>query len=282
MALDVARARACRRDARARAGAARAASWRRASCASPTRTWSAPFASCRSSAATTRAGSRWSRSAAPAACTRARSRARSTSATVLVPRHAGVLSALGMLVADVTRDYSASVLRAGDRSAARDLDAALCAARVARAARTSAARDLPAARVSDRAADGRALRRAVVRDHRAVPADYPRGVRSPARPAVRLRESRARRRGRGRARPRRRTHRRSRAAVHADPRRVDAAAGRGARQARFDGTATCGRRSTLGQISARRARAWSSGHHRWRGDRRRAARVAFASTVRQC
>ena len=33
-------------------------------------------------------------------------------ATVLVPRHAGVLSALGMLVADVTRDYSAAVLRA--------------------------------------------------------------------------------------------------------------------------------------------------------------------------
>src|SRR6185295_18917864 len=32
--------------------------------------------------------------------------------TVLVPRHAGVLSALGMLVADVTRDYSATVLRA--------------------------------------------------------------------------------------------------------------------------------------------------------------------------
>jgi N-methylhydantoinase A/oxoprolinase/acetone carboxylase beta subunit len=32
--------------------------------------------------------------------------------SVLVPRHAGVLSALGMLVADVVRDYSASVLRA--------------------------------------------------------------------------------------------------------------------------------------------------------------------------
>src|SRR6185295_11440610 len=29
----------------------------------------------------------------------------------IVPRHAGVLSALGMLVADVTRDYSASVLK---------------------------------------------------------------------------------------------------------------------------------------------------------------------------
>jgi N-methylhydantoinase A/oxoprolinase/acetone carboxylase beta subunit len=35
--------------------------------------------------------------------------------TVIVPRHAGVLSALGMLVADVTRDYSASVLKASDQ-----------------------------------------------------------------------------------------------------------------------------------------------------------------------
>jgi N-methylhydantoinase A/oxoprolinase/acetone carboxylase beta subunit len=31
--------------------------------------------------------------------------------TVIVPRHAGVLSALGMLLADVTRDYSRSILR---------------------------------------------------------------------------------------------------------------------------------------------------------------------------
>jgi N-methylhydantoinase A/oxoprolinase/acetone carboxylase beta subunit len=31
--------------------------------------------------------------------------------TVIVPRHAGVLSAFGMLVADVTKDYSATVLR---------------------------------------------------------------------------------------------------------------------------------------------------------------------------
>jgi N-methylhydantoinase A/oxoprolinase/acetone carboxylase beta subunit len=31
--------------------------------------------------------------------------------TIIVPRHAGVLSALGMLLADVTKDYSASVLR---------------------------------------------------------------------------------------------------------------------------------------------------------------------------
>jgi N-methylhydantoinase A/oxoprolinase/acetone carboxylase beta subunit len=32
-------------------------------------------------------------------------------ATVIVPRHAGVLSALGMLLADVTKDYSVTVLR---------------------------------------------------------------------------------------------------------------------------------------------------------------------------
>jgi N-methylhydantoinase A/oxoprolinase/acetone carboxylase beta subunit len=36
--------------------------------------------------------------------------------TVIVPRHAGVLSALGMLVADVTRDDSASVLLPADRA----------------------------------------------------------------------------------------------------------------------------------------------------------------------
>jgi N-methylhydantoinase A/oxoprolinase/acetone carboxylase beta subunit len=42
--------------------------------------------------------------------------------TVIVPRHAGVLSALGMLVADVTRDYSISVLRASDRVSVQELD----------------------------------------------------------------------------------------------------------------------------------------------------------------
>ena len=45
--------------------------------------------------------------------------------TVVVPRHAGVLSALGMLVADVTRDYSASVLRASADLTERDLQAFL-------------------------------------------------------------------------------------------------------------------------------------------------------------
>jgi N-methylhydantoinase A/oxoprolinase/acetone carboxylase beta subunit len=42
--------------------------------------------------------------------------------TVIVPRHAGVLSALGMLVADVTRDYSASVLEPADRLPSRALE----------------------------------------------------------------------------------------------------------------------------------------------------------------
>ena len=40
-------------------------------------------------------------------------------ATVLVPRHAGVLSALGMLLADVTKDYSATVLRPATTSTLR-------------------------------------------------------------------------------------------------------------------------------------------------------------------
>jgi len=42
--------------------------------------------------------------------------------SVVVPRHAGVLSALGMLLADVVRDYSASVLRPSDELVPRDLN----------------------------------------------------------------------------------------------------------------------------------------------------------------
>ena len=45
--------------------------------------------------------------------------------TVIVPRHAGVLSALGMLVADVTRDYSASVLMPAAKVSDRQLRARL-------------------------------------------------------------------------------------------------------------------------------------------------------------
>ena len=41
--------------------------------------------------------------------------------TVIVPRHAGVLSALGMLMADVRRDYSVTVLESSDQLAMRDL-----------------------------------------------------------------------------------------------------------------------------------------------------------------
>jgi N-methylhydantoinase A/oxoprolinase/acetone carboxylase beta subunit len=42
---------------------------------------------------------------------------------VVVPKHAGVLSALGMLVADVTRDYSASVLRPAEQMSLAELKA---------------------------------------------------------------------------------------------------------------------------------------------------------------
>ncbi len=52
--------------------------------------------------------------------------------TVIVPRHAGVLSALGMLVADVTKDYSASVLKSSLQVSVKDLQR-LCAPLVAAA-----------------------------------------------------------------------------------------------------------------------------------------------------
>ncbi|HEX7778146.1 MAG TPA: hydantoinase/oxoprolinase family protein, partial [Vicinamibacterales bacterium] len=59
--------------------------------------------------------------------------------TVIVPRHAGVLSALGMLVADVTRDYSASVLRPSDELDLQALEAR--AAPLVRAAATELAKE---------------------------------------------------------------------------------------------------------------------------------------------
>jgi N-methylhydantoinase A/oxoprolinase/acetone carboxylase beta subunit len=42
--------------------------------------------------------------------------------TVIVPKNAGVLSALGMLLSDTIKDYSLSVLRAGDRISVSELD----------------------------------------------------------------------------------------------------------------------------------------------------------------
>ena len=46
-------------------------------------------------------------------------------ATVLIPRHSGVLSALGMLLADVVKDYSASILKPSAEVAEEALHAAL-------------------------------------------------------------------------------------------------------------------------------------------------------------
>jgi N-methylhydantoinase A/oxoprolinase/acetone carboxylase beta subunit len=65
--------------------------------------------------------------------------------TVLVPRHAGVLSALGMLMADVRRDYSASVLVRSDRLSGGDLKSRL-APLVARARKELAAEGFSPAR----------------------------------------------------------------------------------------------------------------------------------------
>ncbi|MEO5823434.1 MAG: hydantoinase/oxoprolinase family protein [Vicinamibacteraceae bacterium] len=59
-------------------------------------------------------------------------------ATVIVPRHAGVLSALGMLLADVVKDYALTILRAGDAVGAAELET-LFAPLVERAARDLAA-----------------------------------------------------------------------------------------------------------------------------------------------
>jgi N-methylhydantoinase A/oxoprolinase/acetone carboxylase beta subunit len=42
--------------------------------------------------------------------------------TVLIPKQAGVLSAMGMLMADVTKDYTASVLRRAGEISARELE----------------------------------------------------------------------------------------------------------------------------------------------------------------
>lgn len=67
-------------------------------------------------------------------------------ATVIVPRHAGVLSALGMLLADVVKDYALTVLRPGDSLAAGELDT-LFAPLVAQAAADLAREGFPAERV---------------------------------------------------------------------------------------------------------------------------------------
>jgi N-methylhydantoinase A/oxoprolinase/acetone carboxylase beta subunit len=42
--------------------------------------------------------------------------------TVIVPKNAGVLSALGMLLSDTLKDYSLSILRAGDQTSASELN----------------------------------------------------------------------------------------------------------------------------------------------------------------
>ena len=139
--------------------------------------------------------------------------------TVIVPRHAGVLSALGMLVADVTRDYSASVLRPATSSISRRSRGARWRRSSRRPRRELATEGFPR--------DGSAIERLV--DVRYVGQSYeitvpfaprlPRRVRSSASAALRLLESGARDRGRRGARARGRHHGRSRVLPFARPRR---------------------------------------------------------------
>ena len=82
---------------------------------SPTRTWPTRCGSSRCSAATTRASSRWSSSAAPGRCTAPRWPRSSGVPTVLVPPRPGTWSALGCLMVDIRHDLSEMFLRPGRR-----------------------------------------------------------------------------------------------------------------------------------------------------------------------
>ena len=88
--------RHCQKRSPSRSGSA-SKRRRAASLPSSTTTWSAPFAWCRWSAATTRATSRCCRSAGRVRCTAARWPACSACRTIVVPPAPGVLSALGLL-----------------------------------------------------------------------------------------------------------------------------------------------------------------------------------------
>ena len=98
----------------------------------------------------------------------------------------------GMLMADVTRDYSASVLVAARRASAGGADAPVrCRSSPARARELDAEGFAPAPAAA-RALRRRPLRRPVVRDHGAVGARLSPRLRSGARARIRLRGSRSR------------------------------------------------------------------------------------------
>ena len=102
-------------------------------------------------------------------------------ATVIVPRHAGVLSALGMLLADVIKDYAPDDPAARRRASTPASSTALFAPLVGQAAADLRREGFAAGADAHRAPARRALRRPVVRDHRAAVAGLPRRVRSPPR-----------------------------------------------------------------------------------------------------
>ena len=105
------RARAIAEQVAAPARHRRSPTPRTASTCSAARAWRARSARSPSSAAATRATSRWSPSAATARSSPRRWRARSRSATVLVPPAPGVFSALGLLEAEMEHHLVRTFLR---------------------------------------------------------------------------------------------------------------------------------------------------------------------------
>ena len=131
-------------------------------------------------------------------------------ATVIAPRHAGVLSALGMLLADVTKDYSLTVLRPAARRDARRAARPLRAAGRAGATRISRPKASAAIARASNARSTSATSASPTRSPCRSRHGYRADVRRAASADLRLRQSTPRRRGRQPAGQGDRRHRASR------------------------------------------------------------------------
>jgi N-methylhydantoinase A/oxoprolinase/acetone carboxylase beta subunit len=189
--------------------------------------------------------------------------------TVIVPRQAGVLSALGMLVADVTKDYSASVLKRASELTPRDIDARF------KPLLTRAATDLTAEgftgtrAVSTRWID---VRYVGLSHEITLPlhARLSRGIRSRARQDVRVCKRRSRRRGRQPARGRIGPRRQAAAAESAVTVDIETEAGGGA-QSQIQRPRASDRHVSVGATRRGRARARTRGDHGGGSDGRHSA-----------
>ena len=193
--------------------------------------------------------------------------------TVLIPRHAGVLSALGMLAADIVRDYSASVRQPADALSMSCAHVKRGAAREPRAPRPRSGR-ISRRQCDRRASNRRAIHRPIVRVDGAVVRRVSRRVPFRAPAAVRIRRS-----PRGRSRS---SHLRvrgigvsakaARCLPHGFAVTADAATGIGSQEPvrRRHGA---NRVLPMGRAPCRRSCARRGRHRRSRGDDRRAAGV---------